>query len=111
MAYLMPLESGDENLGYCTYTQVLVPKTDNNLMAMNISQETAMNIIGTCIKLREDKPFREIMQEVTFMFEPKIRNTQTDLLMKAIPVPTTATWNTTSSLAWGNVGEMENKGW
>jgi len=34
-----------------------------------------------------------------------------DLLMKAIPVPTTATWNTTSSLAWGNVGEMENKGW
>lgn len=64
MAYLMPLESGDENLGYCTYTQVLVPKTDNNLMAMNISQETAMNIIGTCIKLREDKPFREIMQEV-----------------------------------------------
>ena len=66
MAYLMPLESGDENLGYCTYTQVLVPKTDNNLMAMNISQETAMNIIGTCIKLREDKPFREIMQEVIF---------------------------------------------
>ena len=64
MAYLMPMESDDEGFGYCTYTQVLLPKTDNNLMSLNISQETAMNIIGTCIKLREDKPFGEIMQEV-----------------------------------------------
>ena len=64
MVYMMPLESGDESIGYCTFTQVLIPKTDNNLMAMNISQETAMEIIGTCIKLRENKPFREIMQEV-----------------------------------------------
>ena len=64
MAYLMPLESGEDNLGYCTYTQVLLPKTDSNLMSLNISQETAMNIIGTCIKLRDDKPFRDIMQEV-----------------------------------------------
>ena len=64
LVYLMPLESGNENIGYCTFTQVLLPKTDNNLMSLNISQETAMDIIGTCIKLREDKPFREIMQEV-----------------------------------------------
>ena len=34
-----------------------------------------------------------------------------DLLMKAIPVPSTATWNGVSTLAWGNVGEMENRGW
>ena len=26
MAYLMPLDGGDENLGYCTYTQVLVDR-------------------------------------------------------------------------------------
>ena len=64
MAYLMPLESNDENMGYCTFSQVLLPKNDNNLMSLNISQETAMEIIGTCIKLREDKPFGEIMQEV-----------------------------------------------
>lgn len=64
MVYLMPLESGDENLGCCTFTQVLLPKTDSNLMSLNISQETAMDIIGTCIKLREDKPFGEIMQEI-----------------------------------------------
>jgi len=64
MAYMMPLESGDDSIGYCTYTQVLLPKNDNNLIAMNIPQETAMRIIGTCIKLREDKPFGTIMQEV-----------------------------------------------
>ncbi len=34
-----------------------------------------------------------------------------DLLMKAIPVPTTASWNGTAKLAWGNVGTLENKGW
>ena len=64
MVYMMPLATEEENIGYCTFTQVLLPKTDNNLMALNISQETAMDIIGTCIKLREDKPFQEIMQEV-----------------------------------------------
>ena len=64
MAYLMPLESGDDRIGYCTYTQMLIPKSDRNLRSLNISQETAMEIIGTCIKLRDDKPFQEIMQEV-----------------------------------------------
>jgi diguanylate cyclase (GGDEF)-like protein len=64
LAYLMPLESDDERFGYCTYTQVLIPKNDNNLISLNISQETAMDIIGTCIKLRDDKPFSEIMREV-----------------------------------------------
>lgn len=34
-----------------------------------------------------------------------------DQQMKSIPVPTSATWNTSSSLAWGNVGVVENKGW
>ena len=64
MAYLMPLESGGDDIGYCTYTQVLIPKKDGNLSNLNISQETAMDIIGTCIKLREDKPFQDITQEV-----------------------------------------------
>ena len=64
MAYLMPLESSDEGIGYCTYTQMLIPKKDSNLGSLNIPQETAMDVIETCIKLREDKPFREIMQEV-----------------------------------------------
>ena len=34
-----------------------------------------------------------------------------DLIMKGIPIPTTATWNSSTTLAYGNVGEMQNKGW
>lgn len=34
-----------------------------------------------------------------------------DLIMKGIPIPTSATWNTATTLSYGNVGEMENKGW
>ena len=34
-----------------------------------------------------------------------------DLIMKDIPIPTSATWNTSTALSFGNVGEMENKGW
>lgn len=34
-----------------------------------------------------------------------------DLIMKGIPIPTSATWNTSSTLSYGNVGEIENKGW
>ncbi len=34
-----------------------------------------------------------------------------DLIMKGLPIPTSATWNTSTALSYGNVGEMENKGW
>ena len=34
-----------------------------------------------------------------------------DLIMKALPIPTSATWNTSTTLSYGNVGQMENKGW
>ena len=64
MAFFQPLKCEGDELCYLSYTQVLLPKSDDNLMALNISQETAMEVIGTCIKLRDDKPFREIMQTV-----------------------------------------------
>lgn len=64
MAFFQPLQSEDEGIGYLSYTQVLIPKSDDNLMSLNISQETAMEVIGTCIKLRDNKPFHEIMQGV-----------------------------------------------
>ena len=34
-----------------------------------------------------------------------------DLIMKGIPIPTSSTWNTSTTLSYGNVGQMENKGW
>ena len=64
IAFMMPLESDDERFGYCTYTQVLLPKSDENMMSQALSPETAAEVISTCIKLREDKPFGEIMQTV-----------------------------------------------
>ena len=64
LVYMMPLESSDEHIGYCTFSQVLIPKSDNNLMSLHISQQTATEVINTCIRLREDKPFHQIMQEV-----------------------------------------------
>ena len=64
LVYMLPMESDDERLGYCTFSQVLLPKSDDNLLSVNISQETAREVINTCIKLREDKPFGEIMQSV-----------------------------------------------
>lgn len=39
------------------------------------------------------------------------RNKTTDLLMKDIPIPMSASWNGASTLTWGNVGAMENKGY
>ena len=64
MVFMMPLESDDDRLGYCTFTQILLPKSDDNLASASISAETALEVINTCIKLREDKPFGEIMQAV-----------------------------------------------
>ena len=64
VVFIMPMESDDDRIGYCTFTQVLLPKSDGNLMLQTYSQETAMEVINTCIKLRENKPFREIMQTV-----------------------------------------------
>ena len=64
MVFMMPMESDDAHMGYCTYSQVLLPKSDDNLLSVNISQETAREVINTCIKLREDKPFSEIMRSV-----------------------------------------------
>ena len=34
-----------------------------------------------------------------------------DLIMRGIPIPTSAAWNTSTTLSFGNVGEMENRGW
>ena len=39
------------------------------------------------------------------------KETTKDLIMKGIPIPTSATWNNSTTLSFGNVGEMENKGW
>ncbi len=39
------------------------------------------------------------------------QNKTKDMIMSGIPIPTTATWNTSTTLGYGNVGSMHNKGW
>ena len=73
------------------------------------------------MKLDDLRPEKKIGYNLGFnigfledMFEVDInlyKETKKDMLMKAIPIPTSGTWNTSTTLAWGNVGEMENKGW
>ena len=62
--YLMPMGYEEDGYAYCTFSQILINKEDHNLVSTGISRETASSVISTCIKLRSDKPFREIMQEV-----------------------------------------------
>ena len=63
-ACFMPMGYEDRNLAFCTYSQILIPKTEENLMTMNISLESAMDVIRTCFKLRGGKHFHDSMGEV-----------------------------------------------
>ena len=73
------------------------------------------------MKLDDLRPQKKIGMNLGFnlgflndMFEVDVNlykeNTK-DLIMKGLPIPTSATWNTSTTLSYGNVGEMENKGW
>ena len=62
--FLMPLGYEEENIAFCTYSQILIQKTDKNLMSKNISLETAMDVITACIKLQVDNHFHDNMAEM-----------------------------------------------
>ena len=73
------------------------------------------------MKLDDLRPQKKIGYNLGFnlgLFDNKLEfdlnlykeNTK-DLIMKNLPIPTSATWNTSTTLSFGNVGEMENKGW
>lgn len=61
---MLPVESDDENIAYCTYTQEFVKDLDSSLEAASISHESAGDVISTCIKLRKGEDFEATMQEV-----------------------------------------------
>lgn len=63
--FMLPLESEeDDELAYCTFSQVLLSETDSSQLSLNVSRESAADVIATCIKLRGDKDFKVTMQEV-----------------------------------------------
>ena len=62
--FLIPLQSDDENMGYCAYSQILLPKTDSAVVSMSVSPETASDVLSACIKLRGEEDFQVVMNEV-----------------------------------------------
>ena len=61
--FFMPLESDDENIAYCTYSQELTHEKNTQKMT-NLSYETTSDVLSTCIKLRESDNFEQTLNKV-----------------------------------------------
>ena len=61
--FLMPLDSDQENVGYCLYCYDVAPKADSSAMA-DISADIAADVLKACIKLRGSQNIRQAFQEV-----------------------------------------------
>ena len=61
---MLPIESDDPNLAYCTYSQELSTEADVALMTDSISAETSSKVLQTCIKLRGATNFQDSINEV-----------------------------------------------
>ena len=61
--FYLPLKSEDPNRKYILFTYEMNPKADVDKLA-DISSETAINVISTCLRLRETSDFRESMNSV-----------------------------------------------
>ena len=61
--FFMPLESDDENIAYCTYTQEITKEANTEKMSKT-SYETASEVLKTCIKLRGTNDFKKAMGDV-----------------------------------------------
>lgn len=61
--FLMPLDSDQENVGYCIYCYDVAPKADSSAMA-DLSADTAADVLKACIKLRGSQNIRQAFQEV-----------------------------------------------
>ena len=61
--FFLPLESDDENIAYCTYTQEITKDADTESMSKT-SYETASEVLKTCIKLRGTTDFKKAMGDI-----------------------------------------------
>ena len=61
--FLMPLDSDQENVGYCIYCYDVAPKADSSAMA-DLSADTAADVLKACIKLRGSQNIRQAFQDV-----------------------------------------------
>lgn len=61
--YMMPLQSDEENKKYCLFSYELNSKADADKMS-DISADTAVHVLKTCIKLRETDDFHAAMDSI-----------------------------------------------
>ena len=61
--YIMPVESDEPNIGYCSYTLDITMEADTEIMT-NLSASTASSVLETCIKLRGTADFKKSINDV-----------------------------------------------
>ena len=61
--FLLPLKSDDPNLGYCLFSYQMSPKAEAGKLA-DMSPDTALCVLTTCIKLRETKDFQSALDSI-----------------------------------------------
>ena len=61
--YVLPLDSDQENVGYCLYVYQVMPKADTKTMA-DVAPEVASAVLASCIKLHGTQDFEECINEV-----------------------------------------------
>lgn len=61
--FLLPLESDQENIGYCFYCYDVAPKADSTAMA-DLSADIASEVLKSCIKLRGSNDIKQAFHEV-----------------------------------------------
>ena len=61
--FLIPLESDNENIGYCIYTYDVTPQANTEKMS-DVSADAASKVLETCIKLHGASDFEKTMNEI-----------------------------------------------
>ena len=61
--YMLPLSFGTADTGYCLFSYNMTPKADVDKM-MDISADTALHVLKTCIRLRGTEDFHEAMDSI-----------------------------------------------
>ena len=60
--FFMPLQSDDENIGYCSYTYTITMNADAGLMS-NIAPGVSSSVLQSCIKLYSSSDFQTAIDE------------------------------------------------
>ncbi len=61
--YIMPVESDNPDIGYCSYTLDITMDVDTEIMT-HVSASTASSVLETCIKLRGRNDFKKAITDV-----------------------------------------------